>query len=86
MRLGLFEKNDLWRLPHPPDSLNLAPGALLRFPHLKECLADKQRQFEDELMSYLGRLADPMGKIWQALFAEWRERLEWMLGNDGNYF
>ena len=79
--LGLLE------LPHPPYSPDIAPSDFALFGWLKGQLAHRDIANRTGLEQAIRELLAGIPKAWfLAVLEEWKERLEWVVENNGDYF
>ena len=83
----LLSSSSFLRLCHPPNSPDLAPSDFWLFSHLKKQLEYQNTKDKESLLQSLRIIVDRIPcEMWQKVFRDWEQRLEWVIANGGDYY
>jgi hypothetical protein len=82
-----FTENETVQAPHPPYNPDLAPWAFRPFGHVKTALTRHGFDQPEELFDATATFREEIqvSKL-EGVFWHWVERVQWVLGHNGEYY
>ena len=75
------------RMPHPPNSPDLAPCDFYLFSKLKSALENEATDKKDTLLAAVDKILSSIPlEEWRKVFDSWQKRLEWIIEHQGDYY